>query len=468
MDARATRRDDYDQDIAGDIDAPLRRHAQCGRATWDVFVTSEFWLQESYKPRVRSESSYSQGKIALLLEVTSDWHDHGSGKEVGEVYLRRSHNIRHLQRHYQPDRTTNTVRSFSPKSCLYTTSMAPNHSFVFNSVPTGLPVVGTHVSVQPAAYDSEAACPDGGVFVQSLYASIDPYHRARMRHANVPSYQPALEVGSPLVARSIAKVLRSKNDRFQSGDLVVGNLPIQEYTAVEKGSMVFLKPLDASKTPDVRVHLSALGVPGLTAYGGLYEIGKPAKGQTIFVSAASGAVGQMVGQLAKMEGMRVIGSVGSDEKLEYITSDLGFDAGFNYKQEQPADALARIAPEGIDVYFDNVGAEHLDAALGAMKDFGRVVMCGTIAGYNTAREDQYPLRSYSLIFSKRLSVRGFIVSDKDIAPKYAQEHQARVQQYLADGSIQVKLWEVEGIENAPDAFLALFTGGNFGKAVLKF
>ncbi|KAF2172610.1 hypothetical protein M409DRAFT_16573 [Zasmidium cellare ATCC 36951] len=347
--------------------------------------------------------------------------------------------------------------------------MAPNKSFVFNNVPTGLPVVGEHISIKDAAYDSDADCPAGGVLVKSLYASIDPYHRSRMRPAHIKSYQPALEPGNPLIARSIGKIVKSDSETFPVDSLVVGNLPIQEYTTVGKELMHFLKPLEEkSKISDLRVHLGALGVPGLTAYGGLYEIGKPAKGQTIFVSAASGAVGQMVGQLAKLEGMKVIGSVGSDKKLDYITSDLGFDSGFNYKKESPAEALARLAPEGIDVYFDNVGAEHLDAAIVAMNDFGRVVMCGTIADYNTAKEDHYPLRSYDLIFSKRLTVRGFIVSDKDIAPKYAAEHQQRVRQLLEDDAIRVKTWEVEGIDKAPDAFLALFTGGNFGKAVLKF
>lgn len=347
--------------------------------------------------------------------------------------------------------------------------MSPNKAFVFNSVPSGLPVIGENISVQPAAYDSDGVCPDDGVFLKSLYASIDPYHRSRMRAPHIKSYQPALEPGGPLTARSIATVLRSKNSAFHPGDIVVGPLPIQEYVALSGDLLSHLRQLhNPLGIEDVRVYLGALGVPGLTAYGGLYEIGKPESGQTIFISAASGAVGQMVGQLAKLEGLRTIGSVGSDEKLDYITSTLGFDVGFNYKKEKPAQALPRLAPEGIDIFFDNVGGEHLEAALCSMQDFGRVIMCGTIADYNNEREEQYPLRAYSYIFSKRLTVRGFIVSDKDIAPKYAKEHQDRVQKWIKEGVIRVKTWEVEGIEKAPEAFLSLFTGGNFGKTVLKF
>lgn len=346
--------------------------------------------------------------------------------------------------------------------------MAPNRSFVFKNVPPGLPVVGDHIAVDSVAYDSNGKCPEGGVFLQTLYASIDPYHRSRMRHASTKSYQPALTPGETLTARSIAKVIKSNNEAFLEDSLVVANLPIQEYTAIEKTLIPYLKPLEPiSDDFDIRHYLGALGVPGLTAYGSLYEIGKPNKGGTLFVSAASGAVGQMVGQLGKLEGMRTIGSVGSDEKLKYITETLGFDAAFNYKTETPAAALARLAPEGVDIYFDNVGGEHLDAALASMKDFGRVVMCGTIGDYNSAPGEQYPLRNYSQIFSRRLTVRGFIVSDKDIAPKYAAEHQERVRKLLASGEIQFKMWEVQGIENAPDAFLALFSGANFGKTVLK-
>jgi NADPH-dependent curcumin reductase CurA len=206
-------------------------------------------------------------------------------------------------------------------------------------------------------------------------------------------------------------------------------------------------------------------MPGLTAYSSLYEIGKPKKGETIFVSAASGAVGQIVGQLAKHEGLRVIGSVGSDDKLEFITKELGFDGGFNYKNEKPADALARLAPEGLDIYYENVGGEHLEAALDAMKNFGRVVVCGLISQYNSA---PYPIKNIHQVLVKRITMRGFIVGDPGMGDVYTKEHQERVQKWIKEGSFKVLIHETVGMDNAAEGLVGIFYGKNKGKAVLKF
>lgn len=347
--------------------------------------------------------------------------------------------------------------------------MTRNKALIFKDIPSGLPVVGKDLTVEPAPYDSNGPCPENGLFLQSLYASIDPYQRARMRAAHIKGYSPPFTLGQAINNRGIAKVLRSNNPNYKEGDVIVGMLPTQEYVALDDKRLFLLRHLNNPLgIEDIRVYLGALGIPGLTAYAGLYEIGKPQKGETIFISAASGAVGQMVGQLAKMEGLKVIGSVGTDKKLDFIIKELGFDGGFNYRKEKPAEALERLAPEGLDIYFENVGGEHLEAALDNMKDFGRIPMCGTIAGYNTPVDQQYPLRNYSLIFSKRLTVRGFVVSDKGFMDKYSEEHQERVQKWIKDGTIKTSIWETKGIENAPDALVALFSGGNFGKAVLKF
>jgi NADPH-dependent curcumin reductase CurA len=285
-------------------------------------------------------------------------------------------------------------------------------------------------------------------------------------------YSPALHPGDAFTARGIASVLRSRHPSYTPGDVVVGMLPIQEYIALAEDRLGSIGPLENPLgIPDLRDFLGALGVPGLTAYIGLYEIGRPTAGQTILVSAASGAVGQLVGQLARLEGMRTIGSVGSDEKLAYIMGELGFDAGFNYRSESPSAALARLAPDGIDVYYDNVGGTHLEAALEYMRDFGRVVMCGTISDYNHELGDQGgpSVRGFGHVFSRRLTMKGFIVSDKGCVDRQAAElHQERMQRWLKDGTIKTKKWEVQGIENAPEAFLALFSGGNFGKAVLRY
>ncbi|KAL4799138.1 hypothetical protein BDV19DRAFT_327099 [Aspergillus venezuelensis] len=345
--------------------------------------------------------------------------------------------------------------------------MASNKALIFKKIPEGYPVPGEHLALEPAAYDANAPAPKDGVFLQSLYTSFDPYMRGRMRSAEIKSYAPPFYIDKPIESATIAKVLRSNNGSFKEGDLILGRLPIQEYIAVEADELSSrIRPLDNPLgIEDVRVFLSALGMPGLTAYSSLYEIGQPKKGETIFISAASGAVGQLVGQLCKHEGLKVIGSVGSDEKLDYILKDLGFDGGFNYKKEKPGDALARLAPNGIDIYYENVGGEHLEAALNALNNFGRVVVCGMISQYNSA---PYPIKNISYVLTKRLTMRGFIVGDAGMGDKYTKKHQENVQKWIKDGSFKNLIHETVGIDNAAEGLVGIFYGKNLGKAVLKF
>lgn len=341
-----------------------------------------------------------------------------------------------------------------------------NKALIFKEIPQGYPVPGQHLTVEPASYDANVAAPADGVVLQSLYTSFDPYMRGRMRPAEVKSYAPAFDLNKPIESASIAKVIRSNTDSYKEGDLVIGHVAVQEYISLDGPNLARIRKLENPLgIEDIRVFLGALGMPGLTAYSSLYAIGKPKKGETIFVSAASGAVGQIVGQLAKHEGLRVIGSVGSDEKLDFIIKELGFDGGFNYKNEKPADALARLAPEGIDIYYENVGGEHLEAALDAMKNFGRVVVCGLISQYNSA---PYPIKNIHNVLVKRVTMRGFIVGDPDMGPIYTKEHQERVQKWIKEGSFKVLIHETEGIDNAPEGLVGIFYGKNKGKAVLKF
>lgn len=347
--------------------------------------------------------------------------------------------------------------------------MPQNRALIFKKVPSGLPVAGTDLVIEDIGFDPNAPAPSNGVVLQSLYASFDPYLRGRMRPKEVESYVPAFDLGKPINNGVIAKVLKSNNASYKEGDLVQGTLPFQEYIVLDGSEVSAIRPLENPLgIEDLRIFLGALGMPGLTAYSSLYEIGKPKKGETIFVSAASGAVGQLVGQLAKHEGLKVIGSVGADDKLDFIIKDLGFDGGFNYKKEKPADALKRLAPDGIDIYYENVGGEHLEAALDALRNFGRVVMCGLISDYNKPPEEHYPLRNYRNILVKRLTVQGFIVLDPNMGGKWSQEHQKNVAKWIKDGSFKALTYETQGIENAIDGLLGLFTGKNFGKAVLKF
>jgi NADPH-dependent curcumin reductase CurA len=252
--------------------------------------------------------------------------------------------------------------------------MVQNKSMMFRKVPEGWPVPGQDLTIEASDFDLEQQPPEGGVTVKNYYASFDPYQRGRMRPAHVKSYSPPFELNKPITNRSIMKVIKSANPKFKSGDVIIsgGVVPIQEYSVLDKETTEQASKLENPYNLDPKIFLGALGMPGLTAWSSFYEIGQPKKGETIFISAASGAVGQLVGQLAKHEGLRVIGSVGDDKKLEFIKKDLGFDDGFNYKKEKPDDALKRLAPNGIDIYYENVGGEQLEAAIANMNQFGRI------------------------------------------------------------------------------------------------
>ncbi|KAL9132026.1 MAG: hypothetical protein Q9217_000154 [Psora testacea] len=290
-----------------------------------------------------------------------------------------------------------------------------------------------------------------------------------MRRPEVKSYAPAFEIGKPITNYAVAKILKSSNPSFKPGDIVTGMLPTEEYSVVSgeiANSMV--RKLDNPYDLDPKLYIGALGMPGLTAYSGFYGIGQPKKGETIFISAASGAVGQIVGQLAKHEGLTVIGSVGSDEKLDFIKKELNFDDGFNYKKERATDALKRLSPNGIDIYFENVGGEQLDAALGAMNNFGRIIACGMVSQYNASNIDEvYGVKNVVNIVSKRIKMQGFIVGDPEFGPKYAAEHQKNVSKWISEGTFKVQQSVTVGIDNAIQGLIGMLKGENFGKAVLQ-
>jgi NADPH-dependent curcumin reductase CurA len=345
--------------------------------------------------------------------------------------------------------------------------MSSNKALIFKKVPSGYPIPGEDLATEPALYDENVAPTENGIVVQSLYASFDPYMRGRMRPADKTSYIPTYELNKPIDSFGIAKVLRSNNAAYKEGDLVIGQLPIQEVISLDESLIAKIRPLENPLgLEDIRVFLGALGMPGLTAFSSLYKIGEPKEGETIFISAASGAVGQVVDQLAKHEGLKVIGSVGSDEKLDYILNELGFDGGFNYKKESPASALARLAPEGLNIYYENVGGEHLEAAIDAMNPFGRIVACGMISEYNST---PYPIKNLHSVVSKRIAMRGFIVADPGYGDVYFEKLQKTVQQPLIkQGTFKALTHETVGIENAAEGLVGIFHGKNKGKAVLKF
>jgi NADPH-dependent curcumin reductase CurA len=345
--------------------------------------------------------------------------------------------------------------------------MVQNKAVIFKSVPNGQPIAGKDLVVETREFDLEQSLPEGGVITKNLYASFDPYQRGRMRAPEKKSYTPPYTIGEPLTNAVVAKIVKSSNPKFKAGDIVTGGLNFEEYSLVPKQVADTLRKIENRYNLDLKVFLGALGMPGLTAYASYYEIGQPKKGETIFISAASGAVGAIVGQLAKHDGLKVIGSVGSDEKLDYILKDLGFDGGFNYKKEKPIDALKRLAPNGIDIYYENVGGEQLEASLDCLNDFGRIIACGMVSEYSTPETERHGIKNLMNVIAKRLTIRGFIVGDADMGPKYWTQRNENISKWLHEGSFKAKMSVTEGIDNAPEGFVGMLQGKNFGKAVLK-
>lgn len=349
--------------------------------------------------------------------------------------------------------------------------MAPekNLSLIFKNIPTGFPVAGEHLTVEDRGYDPSASPPSGGVVVQNVYASFDPYMRGRMRSPEKKSYFPPFTLNEPITSLSVSRVLKSDNPNYKEGDLITGtHVPVQQYSSLPKDTVEKVTKIDPNNAlKDPRNYIGPLGMPGLTAYSSLYEIGKPKKGEVIFISSAAGAVGQLVGQLAKHEGLTVLGSVGSDEKLKFITEDLGFDGGFNYKKEKPLDALKRLSPDGIDIYYENVGGEQLEAAFEMLRKHGRIVGCGMVSQYNLPENERYGVKNIFLMVGKSLTLRGFLMGDPDFGPKWSAEHQKNVGKWIAEGTFKATFSETEGIEHGPEGFIGMLKGENFGKAVLK-
>ncbi|HLG49680.1 MAG TPA: NADP-dependent oxidoreductase [Reyranella sp.] len=298
----------------------------------------------------------------------------------------------------------------------------------------------------------------GEVLVKVAYLSLDPYQRGRMRDA--ASYAAPVGLGEVMTGGIVGEVVKSNNPRFAVGDIVEDRLGWQEYAI---GGAATMRKVDPSLAP-ISTANGVLGMPGMTAYFGLLEVGQPKPGETIVVSAASGAVGQVVGQIGKIMGCRVVGIAGGARKCTFVTGELGFDACVDYKAEKDLDAALRAAcPNGIDVYFDNVGGEISDAVLRNINFFGRVALCGSISQYNAATPPMGP-RLLGTFVGKRVRAQGFIVTD------YAGKYEAAMRtmgEWIKNGRLKYREDVVQGIENAPRAFIGLLRGENFGKLLVK-
>lgn len=329
-----------------------------------------------------------------------------------------------------------------------------NKSIYLKNRPSGIPTLNDFEFKEENKPNPE----DGELLLKSKYISVDPYLRGRMRSGE--SYIEPFKVNEPIESGIIAEVISSKNSNFKEGDFVNGMLKWKEFQ-VSKGAG--LNKVDP-KTAPLSAHLGILGLTGITAYLGLEKIGKLKEGETLLVSGAAGAVGSVVGQIGKIKGCKVVGIAGTDEKIQKLKNDFGFDEAINYKtSSNMSEAIRKACPNGVDVYFDNVGSEILDAALNNINKFGRVINCGAISLYNATETPTGPRHEGTLI-KKSVLMQGFTVRDyvKEFGPAIKQ-----LATWLQEDKITYSETIVEGFDQTPQAFLDLFKGKNSGKMIVK-
>lgn len=324
---------------------------------------------------------------------------------------------------------------------------------VLVSRPSGWPTEANFAMTEVPS----AELADGQVRVRNLFMSVDPYMRGRMN--DVKSYLPPFRVGEPLEGGAVGEVTETRSPGLAAGDLVLHQLGWRDEAVLAARHAQRVETIPGLSPS---AYLGVLGMPSLTAYVGLLDIAGLKEGDVVFVSGAAGAVGSMAGQFAKLKGAsRVIGSAGSDEKVRWLR-EIGYDAAFSYKRGPVYEQLREAAPDGIDVYFDNVGDDHLEAALSALRQNGRVALCGAIANYNTT-EPRGP-RNMALVITKRLTLRGYIIIDH---MSRLPDMIADVTGWLRDGKLQHTETVMDGLNHAPDAFLALLRGENTGKMIVR-
>jgi NADPH-dependent curcumin reductase len=327
-----------------------------------------------------------------------------------------------------------------------------NRQILLKNRPEGTPSVDNFALAERPV----PAPGDGEVLMRILYLSLDPYMRGRMSAAK--SYAKPVEVGEPMVGGTVGEIVASRHPGYAVGDIVFGFAGWQDY-AVSNGTG--LRKLDAAVAP-ITTALGVLGMPGMTAYAGLLEIGQPRPGETVVVAAASGAVGSVIGQIAKIKGCRAVGIAGGPEKCRFVTGELGFDVCVDHRAPGFTEALAAACPAGIDVYFENVGGAVQQAVWPLLNDFARIPVCGLIAQYNLT--SPMPGPDMFSVLRKRLNLRGFIVSD--FAAKFG-DFQRDAGEWLRSGRLKYREDIVDGLENAPTAFLGMLQGRNFGKMIVR-
>ncbi|CEP19457.1 hypothetical protein [Parasitella parasitica] len=367
--------------------------------------------------------------------------------------------------------------------------MVANKQVIFTEIPEGFPEAEKNMAIEESTIDLDAKLGMGEFILKTLEISVDPYMRGRMRDPSIKSYAPAFDLNKPMTGDTMSVVIKSNNPDYKVDDLVYGRTGqgvFAEYVHVSaeyaKNAYVVRNDAKENKLP-IRHYVGVLAMPGMTAYYGLNKIGKPKPGETLYVSAASGAVGQLVGQFGKALGLYVVGSAGTDEKVKHIKS-IGFDDAFNYKDGNIEENLRKCCPKGIgnavfrglvdvsfvtntnlfilDIYFDGVGGKMLDAVFLVANDFARIISCGMISQYNLAKPE--PLYNVINVLTKRICFDGFIIMDH---MDYEQTFLDEVTPLLVSGKVTYKEDEVEGIENTPSALIKVLKGENFGKMCIK-
>jgi NADPH-dependent curcumin reductase CurA len=336
-------------------------------------------------------------------------------------------------------------------------AQAVNCQIVLASRPEGEPSVENFRRIEVPLPEPVA----GQVLLQTLYLSLDPYMRGRMSAAK--SYAKPVEIGGVMEGGAVSRVLHSRHPGFAAGEIVQGRTGWQSHALSDGTGLLKVDP----KLAPISTAVGVLGMPGMTAYTGLLNIGQPKAGETLVVAAATGPVGSLVGQIGKLKGCRVVGIAGGADKARYMQTELGFDLALDHKAPDFAAQLATACPQGIDIYFENVGGHVWEAVFPLLNDFARVPVCGLIAHYNEEGPrpgpDRLPM-TMRAVLSKRLNLRGFIVSD---FAAQADDFRRDVAAWLKDGKIKYKEDVVQGLENAPAAFIGLLKGRNFGKLVVK-
>lgn len=334
--------------------------------------------------------------------------------------------------------------------------MTKNRKFTLVSRPDGEPKASDFALVEEDLPELQ----DGSFLVRNHYISLDPAQRGWMSDAE--SYMPPIALGAAVTASAVGRVHASKNPDFPEGQWVVGLAAMEEYSVVQAGG--FTAPVDVSLVPSPTNFLSVLGAVGMTAYFGMIDDGKPKEGETLLVTGAAGAVGSLVGQIGKIKGCRVVGIAGGADKCAKLINDYGFDAAIDYRGKSQAQLeveIAAAAPDGVDLIWENVGGEIMDAGIASINEYGRMVLCGLISEYNSP--EAVGTRNLWYLISRQATIKGFLV--RDYPPRFP-EGIAQMGQWLAEGKIKHDEDIETGIENSYDAFMKLFSGGNQGKLIL--